>query len=75
VALIKAIVILPVPDELWPFLKLINQLRNDIAHDLEPELKKHLETVRAMTGREQRSQECQQNFPLHLKPRNAAWLH
>jgi hypothetical protein len=48
-ALIKAIVILPFPDELWRFLKLINQLRNDIAHELEPELKEHLETVRAMT--------------------------
>jgi hypothetical protein len=49
-ALIKAIVIVPFPDELWRFLKLINQLRNDIAHELEPELKEHLETVRAMTN-------------------------
>ena len=49
VALVKAIVILPFPDELWRFLELINHLRNDIAHKLEPELKQHLGIVRAMT--------------------------
>jgi hypothetical protein len=51
VALVKAIVILPFPDQLWGFLDLINQLRNDIAHELEPELKEHFEIVRAMTDR------------------------
>lgn len=48
-ALVKAIVILPLPHQLWGFLDLLNKLRNDIAHELEPELKKHLEIVRAMT--------------------------
>jgi len=49
VALLKAMVILPFPDQLWRFLELINQLRNDFSHDPEPEVKKHLEVVRELT--------------------------
>jgi hypothetical protein len=62
VALVKAIVFLPFPDELWGFLELINQLRNDIAHELEPEFKGHLKNVRAMT-------KAQRNLaPEQIKP-------
>jgi len=42
----------PFPDGFWAFVELLNQLRNDIAHELEPELKlrDHMKTVRAMAN-------------------------
>jgi len=47
--LVKAIVSPPLPEECWKMLKLINQLRNDFAHELEPpKLQQHLESVRAI---------------------------
>jgi len=37
------------PQEFWNFVHLLNQLRNDWAHQLEPKkLKEHLESLRAM---------------------------
>jgi hypothetical protein len=37
------------PLEFWNFVNLLNQLRNDLAHQLEPKkLEKHLESVRTM---------------------------
>jgi hypothetical protein len=51
VALVKAFVgwAFPVEVEPWDFLKLLNRLRNDFAHELEPKkLAAHLRVVRAM---------------------------
>jgi hypothetical protein len=50
VALLRAMLFPPFPDEFWTFAELLNQLRNDIAHELEPELRDHLKTVRAMAN-------------------------
>jgi len=53
VALVKAFVgwAFPVEVEPWDFLKLLNRLRNDFAHELEPKkLAAHLTAVRAMAS-------------------------
>jgi hypothetical protein len=47
--LVKAMISPSFPDDCWEWIGLINQLRNDIAHELEPaKLKQHLEKVRAI---------------------------
>jgi hypothetical protein len=49
VALVKAIVSPSFPDECWKMVKLINEMRNDFAHNLEPtKLKQHLQKVCAI---------------------------
>lgn len=49
VALVKAFVIFPFPGEFWDLLKVLNQLRNDFAHELQPtKLDDHLKVLRTM---------------------------
>ena len=51
VALAKAFVIVPFPREFWDLLKVLNQLRNDFAHELESKkLREHLKLVRGMAS-------------------------
>ena len=47
--LVKAMISPSFPDECWEWIELINRLRNDIAHELEPpKLKERLKKVRAI---------------------------
>ena len=58
VGLVKAFVLFPFPSQFWEMLKVINQLRNDFAHELEPKkLEEHLKTVRTMAATHRKTTE------------------
>jgi hypothetical protein len=58
VALAKAFVIFPIPSEFWGLLTVLNQLRNDFAHELEPQrLEEHLKVVRKMAAAHRKTTE------------------
>lgn len=60
VALVKAFVVFPFPSEFWGLLKVLNQLRNDFAHELQPKkLEEHLKVVRAMASVHRKTTEKQ----------------
>ena len=49
VSLVRAIVYFPFEDNFWGAMRLLNQLRNDLAHELEPKkLDEHLAAVRIL---------------------------
>jgi hypothetical protein len=49
IQLAKAFVFFPVPVEIWRALELVNQVRNDVAHNLSPsKLAGHIAAVRAL---------------------------
>jgi hypothetical protein len=58
VALVRAFVIFPFPSEFWGLLKVINQLRNDFSHELQPKkLEEHLKVIRAMAASHRKTTE------------------
>ncbi len=49
VSLARALLVIPVPAQLWDVLRVINSLRNDLAHNLEPpKLERHVASARAI---------------------------
>jgi hypothetical protein len=49
IQLAKAFVYFPVPDEIWRSLELMNSIRNDVAHNLNPpKLANHITQARAL---------------------------
>ena len=51
VSLVKAFVEYKFPREFWDFGKILNQLRNDFAHELEPKkLPNHIEALRQIAS-------------------------
>jgi hypothetical protein len=47
--LVQALVLMPINDDIWATLKLLNTIRNDLAHNLEPpKLADHLSSAKAL---------------------------
>jgi hypothetical protein len=47
--LVRALVLMPINDEIWAALKLLNTIRNDLAHNLEPpKLADHLSSAKTL---------------------------
>jgi hypothetical protein len=51
ICLVQALVLVPIKDEIWITLKLLNTIRNDLAHNLEPpKLADHLSSAKTLAS-------------------------
>jgi len=49
--LVQALVLMPIADQIWDALKLLNTIRNDLAHNLEPpKLADHLSSAKTLAA-------------------------